>query len=209
MAKRSQILTKQAVQSRDAILAAALRAFARDGFDGASLPRIAQEAGIAHPLIHYHFGSKDGLWRETVDYAFGGLIREASLVTSVSRDLGPLDRLRVLIRVFTRFAARYPDHFGLIMAEARSDSERLRWLRETYADAFLNRLQDILREAQELGQIRRIPLDHLSFILMGSILLFFSVNFHVPENVDADTLADRHAEYVTQVLLDGIRICAP
>src|SRR6266478_9921996 len=73
--------------TKNEILEAALTAFARDGFDGASLPKIAEIAQIAHPLIHYYFGSKDNLWRETVDYAFGGLVAEATAVEAASRGL--------------------------------------------------------------------------------------------------------------------------
>jgi hypothetical protein len=44
--------------TKNEILEAALLAFARDGFDGASLPKIAEIAKVAHPLIHYYIRSK-------------------------------------------------------------------------------------------------------------------------------------------------------
>jgi TetR/AcrR family transcriptional regulator len=190
-------------RSKDAILAAALKVFARDGFDGASLPRIAEGAGVAHPSILYHFQSKDNLWRQTVDHAFGPLIRETAQLEVASRALTPLDKLRLLIRAFCRFAARHPDHFALIMAEARTDSERLCWLRETYADAFLAKLEAVLRSAQRQRQMRPIPVEHLSFILIGAVVLFFSFNFHLPPGADLDALAEKHADYVIEVLLNG------
>src|SRR5229473_941302 len=186
------------------ILEAALLAFARDGFDSASLPKIAEIAKIAHPLIHYYFGSKDNLWRETVDYAFGGLVAEATAVEAASRGLSPLHRLRVIIQAFAQFAARYPDHLGLIMAEMRSDSERLVWLRENYIKPFTSRLSRALKDAQEQNEIKKIPLDHLSFILIGSLVLYFSINLDPPKNVKSDELADRHAKWVLEVILNGI-----
>ena len=33
------------------------------------LPHLARLANVAPPLIHYYFGAKDNLWRETVDYS--------------------------------------------------------------------------------------------------------------------------------------------
>src|ERR1700728_1025364 len=90
--------------NRNQILEAALMAFARDGFDGASLPKIAEIARVGHPLIHYYFGSKDNLWRETVEYAFGGLIGEAKAVEAASSSLSPLQRLRVMVQAFAQFA---------------------------------------------------------------------------------------------------------
>lgn len=192
------------VNAKQAILDAALKAFARDGFDGASLPKIADMAGIAHPLIHYHFGSKDNLWRETVDYALGDLSREAATIRTASRGLSPLDRLRVLIRAFTHFAARCPDHFGLILAEARSDSDRFGWIQENYTADFLESLKAIIQEAQEQKQIREIPLGNLAFMLMGSMLLYFTVNPTLPKGVEIDQLADEHAELLIDVILNGI-----
>jgi len=194
------------IGTKETILEAALAAFARDGFDGASLPKIAEIANVAHPLIHYYFGSKDNLWRETVEYAFGGLIAEATAVEAASRGLSPLHRLRVMVQAFAQFAARYPDHFGLIMAEMRSDSERLVWLRKNYLNAFNGRLARALKDAQEQNEIKKIPLDHLSFILIGSVVLYFSMNLNPPKNVTAEDLADRHAKWVLEVILNGIAI---
>ncbi len=190
--------------TRKEILEAALTAFSRDGFDGASLPKIAEIAKIAHPLIHYYFGSKDNLWRETVDYAFGGLVAEATAVEAASRGLSPLHRLRVMVQAFAQFAARYPDHLGLIMAEMRTDSERLAWLRKNYLDAFVGRLTRALKDAQEQNEIKKIPLDHLAFILIGSIVLYFSINFEPLKNVKSEDLANRHARWVLEVILNGI-----
>lgn len=190
--------------TKNEILEAALMAFARDGFDGASLPKIAAIAKIAHPLIHYYFGSKGNLWRETVEYAFGGLIGEATAVEAASRSLSPLQRLRVMVQAFAQFAARYPNHLGLIMAEMRSDSERLVWLRENYLNAFVKRLTRILKEAQEQNEIKKVPLHHLAFILIGSIVLYFSINLEPPKNVSPEDLANRHAKWVLEVILNGI-----
>jgi AcrR family transcriptional regulator len=192
--------------TKNQILEAALTAFARDGFDGASLPKIAEIAKIGHPLIHYYFGSKDNLWRETVEYAFGGLVAEATAVEAASRGLSPLHRLRVMVQAFAQFAARYPDHLGLIMAEARSDSKRLRWLRENYLNAFLGRLRRALKDAQEQNEIKKVPLDHLISILIGAVVLYFSINLGPPKNMKSEDLADSHAKWVLEVILDGIAV---
>lgn len=202
---RPSVAPSNAGGTRKAILDAALKVFARDGFDGASLPRIAELAGVAHPLIHYHFGTKDELWRQMVEHAFGGLAAEAEAVEAASRALPALDRLRVLIHSFTRFAARYPDNFSLSMMEARSGSERLAWLRENYTGAFFTRLSDVLREAQAEGKIRPVPVENLTFMLIGSVLLYFSFNYTLPEG-DPDALAEAHARQVLDTFLNGIAV---
>ena len=60
------------VLKRD-ILAAALSVFARDGYDGASLMDIAAMADTGHPLLLYHFGNKEALWRQVMAHIFDEL----------------------------------------------------------------------------------------------------------------------------------------
>lgn len=47
--------------TREAVLAAAERLFAEQGFAKTSLRDISCASGVSHPLIHHHFGSKEGL----------------------------------------------------------------------------------------------------------------------------------------------------
>lgn len=54
--------------TRDALIAAALTVFARDGFDASGTRRIAERAGINPALIGYHFGSKEGLYRAVFEH---------------------------------------------------------------------------------------------------------------------------------------------
>ncbi|MEH0820572.1 MULTISPECIES: TetR/AcrR family transcriptional regulator [unclassified Micromonospora] len=53
--------------TRQAILAAARTAFAERGFDAASIRVIAGAAGVDPALVHHYFGSKEELFRATVD----------------------------------------------------------------------------------------------------------------------------------------------
>ena len=50
-------------EARNAIVEAALAAFAEHGFHGATTRNIANAAGVSQGLLHHHFGGKDGLWR--------------------------------------------------------------------------------------------------------------------------------------------------
>lgn len=50
-------------ETRARLLSAAREQFAQQGYDAASLRMIAQSAGITLALLHYHFGSKQDLYR--------------------------------------------------------------------------------------------------------------------------------------------------
>ncbi|MFC4150222.1 TetR family transcriptional regulator [Micromonospora mangrovi] len=53
--------------TRESILAAARTAFAERGFDAASIRVIATAAGVDPALVHHYFGTKEELFRATVD----------------------------------------------------------------------------------------------------------------------------------------------
>jgi AcrR family transcriptional regulator len=57
---------RNAAITRAAILEAARKRFAREGYDGASVREIASDAGVDAALINRYFGSKDDLFAEVV-----------------------------------------------------------------------------------------------------------------------------------------------
>ncbi|MGE3690080.1 MAG: TetR/AcrR family transcriptional regulator [Novosphingobium sp.] len=194
--------------SKEAILKASLQAFARDGYDGASLPKIARLANVAPPLIHYYFGSKDQLWRATVDFSLGELRREAASISLATRSLAPLDRLRVLLQAHVHFAAKWPDHFFMIVAEARTASERYEWLQDNYTGVLFEDVVAVLRDARESGAIRDVCLDQLAILLIGGILVYFTVYPRRPtENIEKD--AEGFADMMFDLFFRGVVIPDP
>ena len=82
------------------MLAVARRAFARHGFEEASMDDIAEAAGISKPMLYNYFESKGGLFyacvREEAEKLFG-VVRHAAAAT----DLPPDERLwRGFVAVF-------------------------------------------------------------------------------------------------------------
>jgi len=54
------------MDKRQAIIDAALRVFAREGYGQASVDAIAAEAGVAKPTIYNHLGGKENLFRHVL-----------------------------------------------------------------------------------------------------------------------------------------------
>ncbi len=85
---------------RARIIGAAEQEFACSGFSGATMKGIADEAGVAQGLLHYHFGGKDGLYAAVVRRR-SGLINTARLVELDAVDLQAPDAVE---RIFAAFA---------------------------------------------------------------------------------------------------------
>ncbi|MEM8578684.1 MAG: TetR/AcrR family transcriptional regulator [Pseudomonadota bacterium] len=81
---------------RSRILDAAEAAFAADGFSGASMKAIADAAGVASGLLHYHFDGKEGLYAAVIDRR-AGLINAERLAQLAPIDLGAPDAVRRIL----------------------------------------------------------------------------------------------------------------
>jgi len=57
-------MKKQPAESRDRILAAAVKIFAEKGYGGARIDQIAKEAGVNKALIYYYFEGKEAILNE-------------------------------------------------------------------------------------------------------------------------------------------------
>jgi len=58
---------QQSAETREAILAACLRLFAKHGVSGTSIDEIAREAGITKGAVYWHFDSKDALFEAVLE----------------------------------------------------------------------------------------------------------------------------------------------
>ena len=62
----TDVLSSEGTTTAERITHAAEREFAERGFDGAGMKALSQRAEVSQALLHYHFGSKDQLYREVV-----------------------------------------------------------------------------------------------------------------------------------------------
>ncbi|MCC6133198.1 MAG: TetR/AcrR family transcriptional regulator [Acidobacteria bacterium] len=89
-------------ETRRAILRAAVDSFARAGFAGATTRNVALKAGVNVATLHYHFGSKEGLYRAVWDDVF----REKPAVNGYG--LGPGERLLSVLTTLLEHGIRRP-----------------------------------------------------------------------------------------------------
>src|SRR4030095_5227128 len=98
---------KGSVATRDALLAAGTRLFARRGFDGASLEAIARLARANKAMISYYFGGKEGLYRALLADTREPVLRRTEGLRKLPRPAP--ERLRSFIFYFAEMVERHPD----------------------------------------------------------------------------------------------------
>jgi AcrR family transcriptional regulator len=194
--------------ARARILAAALAQFAEHGYDGTRTAEIARRAGVTHPLVHYHFRSKDQLWKTVVDEMLGPLRATFEGVATELRDIGSRERLKILLRRFARFSAEHPDVTRLMIREGAHDSPRLRWLIRHHVRFLVRSFEEILETAQREGWAKPLPREDVLFLCVGAASYFFSATallrhaYHL--DTQAPALIERYTDTLVEIVFHGL-----
>jgi AcrR family transcriptional regulator len=109
---KRKILAKQ--NRREHIVDSAERVFRQKGYDGTTLPAVAEAAGYNRRTLYFYFRNKEELY---LAVALRGLNALHAAIQSAAATDGSL---RSLARAFFDFAIERPDHLDLVMGyEAR------------------------------------------------------------------------------------------
>ena len=154
--------------ARDRILAAAADLFAERSFDGATTRAIAARAGVAQPLLNYHYQSKEALWRAAVDSLFASLTDSMARHLAQLRDADELTRAKLSVREFVIFSAHNPQLHRIITQESKSDSARMDYLVERHVRPLYESTVALFEHLVRDGAVPPIAPAHLYYILTGA-----------------------------------------
>lgn len=163
---------------RGAILAAARRAFARHGYEGATVKVLEAETGLSRGAIFHHFRDKEALFLALAedDAARTAEVVERAGLVQVMRDLAEKDagwlgvqlEVRRRLRTDPGFAASWAERQEALTRATTERLERQRRAGVVRADVPVALLGDFLRLVFD-GLVSSIaagmPLEHLDGVL--------------------------------------------
>jgi AcrR family transcriptional regulator len=199
---------------REALLNAALIEFGAKGFDGASTRAIAARVGAHQPQIHYHFESKSALWAAAVDYLFAQLGATMSSVLPTEPTKTEVPQLAAAfaegIRRFVAFAAQHPELNQILVHEGTADSDRLKWMTETYVKPLFHVVSAVWPILRDAGVAAPVDSDIVYYLLIGGASIPYvnapEVRLLTGQDPQSAPWIDAHAEALITVLLPGITV---
>src|SRR3984893_14120346 len=179
---------QRAVNTRRAILDAALAEFAEKGFDAASIRVIADRTGLQHPLITYHFRNKDILWRSAAEYAFEQIREEWDKFDETSVGMSPLDRLRAEYRTLFKYTVALPEFHRFMRQECTTNNPRLKWVVKTAVMPLIDRLLPQIAALQKEGALPQMEpiLFHYMMVSLTAMLSEFGPEMRVTSKLAAE-----------------------
>ena len=165
----SAVATRTAgLETRRAILDAALDLFSELSFDGASTRAIAELAGVTQPLLNYHFARKEELWRAAVDDLFERFRASMQRRLSGLRGVDEVTIAKLMVRHFVEFSAANPQLYRIIMQESKRAGGRLDWLVETHVRPMYENAVAMFERLAARGELAPVAPAHLYYLVTGA-----------------------------------------
>ncbi len=159
-------------EGREALLRATVKVVARGGLRALTYRAVAEEAGVAHALVRFHFGSRDALIVAATEYSLPEAIRVGGLESTSSDVDDYASQLRDVIVTeadLTRF------QFEVIL-ESRRRPELRPVVREIYEGFWKTATEDLRHRGVEAD-------DDFGVLIFAALdgLVFQSVSMDDPE----------------------------
>jgi TetR/AcrR family transcriptional regulator, fatty acid metabolism regulator protein len=196
-----------AADKRRIILDAAVRVFARQGFNGCRVSDIADEAGVAYGLVYHYFRSKD----EVLDTLF--LERWNVLLDAIRetdrQEISPRDKLYAIASFIVDSYRHDPELMKVIIVEVTRAANsfgqtHLAKIREAY-----ELIADIVAKAQEEGAFKdTITPQFAAMAFYGAIeqVLTGWIFELLPHS---DTEYEQAKDFVVETICAGLDAAAP
>ncbi len=162
------------LSTEERILEAAKRVFIRDGYHGARMEDIAQEAGVKNKAsLHYYFRTKDKLFEAIFDQLKGGLLPQMEGIFKANIPL--FDKIRLFVERYIDLINENPYVPLFIINEINKDPEkfiqRVKVIEKVqgFLPYFIVQLQDEI----EKGNIKPIHPLHLMMNTMSMCVFPF------------------------------------
>jgi AcrR family transcriptional regulator len=149
----------QEPQTHQALLAAAMPLFARQGYEGTSIRAITRAAGANLGAVTYHFGTKEALYEAVLDAVLAPLLPRVR--DAVAAAATPLDGIEAVMRGLLAHGGQNPDLPALLAHELALDHPAPAPLRRTMM-GLMQLLSDRVHAGQQDGSI--IPGNPMLFV---------------------------------------------
>jgi len=211
--QRTGVRDQAAAATREAILKAAIKVFAKHGFAGGRIEEISRIAKSYDRMIYYYFGSKESLFIAVIEEIYRRFNEaESRLALDLSQ---PVQALRDVIAFIWGYYQKHPEFITLLNSE---NLHRGRHIARTtrageYASPALAVLGQVLGSGAATGAFRadlRARDVYLMIAAMGYFYLSnrFTLSAFLGENLEDPAALDHWQQFVTEAVLRTVSLPA-
>ena len=169
--------------TRKTLVNAALTVIGRQGYAGATIEKIAEEAGVSKGVVYYYFKTKADIATNVLIDSFEKIVGEFEAI--MDRGLHPHETMAEFVRTFARTIFQNREASRFILSELwRDDRIWSEEMRQT-EDRLISMLENLVLSAIESGVARpEIDARFISITTIGTVLT--SAQYYLVQN-DSET----------------------
>ena len=204
--RRIGIRAQAAKATREKILKAAIRVFAKHGYQGASVDKISRAAHSVDRMIYYYFGSKEGLFIEVIESIYQHMNEAEAQLQLNTND--PVAALGQVIDFVLGYYRAHPEFITLLNTENLMQGRHIKQSPHAaeFSSPAIAVISDILVRGQALGLFRSDLKARDVYLLIVSTGYFlmsnrYTLSAFLGERIDSPDNALAWKTFVTDAVL--------
>jgi AcrR family transcriptional regulator len=163
--------------TRDSILRAATKVFAKQGYDGGKVDQISKAAKSYDRMIYYYFGSKEGLFVAVLEECYRRF-NEAEEAELSLDEAKPAEALTAVMRFMWRYYLKNPEFITLLNTENLHRGKHIgKSLRaREYSSPAVDVIGRVLAAGAEQGLFRADLLARDVYLMIAGMAYFYLSN---------------------------------
>ena len=174
-----------------------MKVFSTNGYDGATMDEVANNAGVAKGTLYYHFKSKEEIFKFIIIQGMDVMTEQLEL--AVKQIDNPIDKLKTLCKVQLNLVYEKRDFFKVIMSQLWGQEIRQLELRDLIEN-YIKYIEGYIKEAMDCGVIKKGEASFMAYTFFGTLC---SAAIYELINKDSDKL-EVVIENLIQYILRGI-----
>jgi AcrR family transcriptional regulator len=184
--------------TREALITAARRLFAAQGFAEVATDAIATEAGVTRGALYHQFADKVALFDAVVDAVEADIVARLAEQAGAAGVSDPVEGMRQAVRSWLEICVE-PEIHRIALIDGPSVLGWARW-REVCQRHVFGLVEVVLTQAMDEGRIRPQPVRPLAHVFMGAS---DEAALYVAEAADRARARAEMIEVLDQ-LIDGV-----
>jgi TetR/AcrR family transcriptional regulator, upper aerobic nicotinate degradation pathway regulator len=192
--------------TRESILKAAIKVFAKSGFAGGRVEQISTAAKSYDRMIYYYFGSKEGLFVAALEEIYRRF-NEAEAELALPTDQ-PVESLKAVIRFIWSYYLKHPEFITLLNSENLQRGKHIaKSMRaREYSSPAIGILDGVLRAGTEQGMFRADLSARDIYLMIASMGYFylsnrFTLSAFLGEDLEAPAALAHWENFLTDAVL--------
>ena len=192
--------------TRDSILAAATKVFARYGYDGGSIEKISKSAKSVDRMIYYYFGNKEGLFIEVLENAYRRM-NDAELKLKLDTHR-PVDGLNAVIAFVLSYYRKNPEFITLLNTENLQRGKHIAKSQRAreYSSPAIAIVGQLLQHGADQGRFRKDVSARNVYLLILATAYFYMSNRYtlsafLGENLQAPASIEAWQSFISSTVM--------